>query len=186
MSPPTAIPPPNTQGTPAGMHSSGPEESDTDSISQYLNMGLSDDEEIKEMVESMDPQLLQEVVDGINIGNGSDKIDLSSFIPNNGDAEDNENDWNGQSDFEPSMRGVALPAGIRPWKPRQGVPGTPPGLALGLAHPVMSPRFRGHPPNWRSPPMHDRGGMSRGRGWNFRQLRGRGSPGPRQPYSGSW
>ncbi|XP_026276194.1 regulation of nuclear pre-mRNA domain-containing protein 2 isoform X3 [Frankliniella occidentalis] len=167
------------QVTPSGTQSSGPEESDTESIGQYLNMGLSDDEEIKEMVASMDPQLLQEVVDGINIGNGSDKLDLSSLMPNNGEIEEGDGDWNGQGDFvDPNNRG-------RPWKPsRLSVPGTPPGLAM--PHPSMSPgapRFRGHGLNWRSPPMHERGG--RGRGF-YRPFRGRGPPMPRQPYGGNW
>ena len=188
-SPPHAIPTPNAQQvTPTGNSgtvSSGPEESDTDSIGQYLNMGLSDDEEIKEMVASMDPQLLQEVVDGISIGNGSDKLDLNSLMPNNGEAEESDPDWNGQSDFsDPNNR--SMPSGIRPWRqPRQG--GTP----TGPHHPPMSPgtpRFRGQLPNWRSPQMHDRGGIPRGRGWGFRPFRGgpRGPLMPRQPYGGSW
>lgn len=195
ISPSPLVPSSGPQVTPSGnsgTHSSGLEESDTDSIGQYLNMGLSDDEEIKEMVASMDPQLLQEVVDGINIGNGSDKLDLTSFIPNNGDVEESgDADWNGQSDFvDPNNRGGPLPAGIRPWKnPRPGVPGTPPSLLMPL--PPMSPgaaRFRGHPQNWRSPPILDRG---RGRGWSFRPFRGRGPPGPpppltRQPFGGNW
>ncbi|KAK3912167.1 Regulation of nuclear pre-mRNA domain-containing protein 2 [Frankliniella fusca] len=167
------------QVTPSGTQSSGPEESDTDSIGQYLNMGLSDDEEIKEMVASMDPQLLQEVVDGINIGNGSKEIDIGSLMQNNGEIDEGETDWNGQSDL------VDLNNRARPWKPnRLGVPGTPPALAMG--HPALSPgapRFRGHGLNWRSPPMHERGG--RGRGF-FRPFRGRGPPIPRQPYGGNW
>ncbi|KAJ1530647.1 hypothetical protein ONE63_005519 [Megalurothrips usitatus] len=192
MSPPPTLPASNSQqvtpsGNSGGAHSSGMEESDTDSMSQYLSMGLSDDEEIKEMVASMDPQLLQEVVDGINIGNGSDKIDLSSFMPNNGEMEDNENDWNGQNDFpDHSSRGGPVSVGVRPWKPpRQGV-GTPPNLGMP-PHPMSpgAPRFRGHAPNWRSPPIHDRGGMGRGRGWNnYRPFRGRGIP--RQQYGGNW
>lgn len=183
-SPSSAVPTPNAQqGTP-GAVSSGPEESDTDSIGQYLNMGLSDDEEIKEMVASMDPQLLQEVVDGINIGNGSDKLDLSSLMPNNGEVDE---DWNGQSDFgDANNRGGSTPAGIRPWKQsRQSISGTP----TGIPHPPMSlstPRFRGQTPNWRSPQMHDRGGLPRGRGWSFRPFRGGPRGLPRPPFGGSW